>query len=250
MHPPTYDFSGRVVAVTGATGGLGPAVAEAFAAAGAAVALLARNQEKLEKLAAALTPASPAPGQAAAETPTVFIRAADLTDPVAVHEAFRAVAAHFGRVDVLLNLVGSWEPGKVAGTTDDRWHQVLATNLHAVFYAMREAVPHMPSGSAIVNVGNQLPVEGKGGQLAYGVAKGGVLTLTQSAAKELRERGIRVNAILPSNIDTPDNRRFRPHEDPALWPTPGQIARVFLYLASSEADLVSGALVPVYGRSW
>ena len=114
---------------------------------------------------------------------------------------------------------------------------------------MREAVPHMAPGSAIVNVGSQLPVEGKGGQLAYAVAKGGVLTLTQSVAKELRARQIRVNAILPSNIDTPDNRRFRPNDDFSTWPTPDDIARVLLFLASPEADLISGALVPVYGRS-
>ena len=98
-------------------------------------------------------------------------------------------------------------------------------------------------------MGSQLPVEGKGGQLAYAVAKGGVLTLTQSVDKELKGRRIRVNAILPSNIDTPDNRRFRPNDDSTTWPSPDDIAQVLLFLASPGARLISGALVPVYGQS-
>jgi NAD(P)-dependent dehydrogenase (short-subunit alcohol dehydrogenase family) len=239
-----YDFSGRIAVVTGATGGVGPAVAEAFSRAGATLALVARDENKLARLVSSLTRA------AGSAVPEITTWSTDLTDSAAVRDTFGAIAVRYGRIDVLLNLVGSWEPGKVATTTDDHWHGVLATNLHAVFYAIREAVPHMPSGSAIVNMGSQVPTEGKGGQLAYGVAKSAVLTLTASVAKELKDRGIRANAILPSNIDTPDNRHFRPREDPAQWPKPEEIAEVLLYLASPQAKLISGALVPVYGRSW
>jgi NAD(P)-dependent dehydrogenase (short-subunit alcohol dehydrogenase family) len=243
MPPVTYGFTDRVVLITGATGGVGPAVARAFGAAGATLALAARNPEKLERLAADL---ADDPG---VDPRRILTRPTDLTDPVAVRAMTTDTVDRFGRIDVLLNLVGSWEPGKVETTTDERWHQVLSTNLHAVFYAIREAVPHMGTGSAIVNVGSEIPVEGRGGQLAYAVAKGGVLTLTQSVAKELQARRIRVNAILPSNIDTPDNRRFRPNGDFTTWPSADEIARVLLFLASPEADLISGALVPVYGRS-
>ncbi len=115
---------------------------------------------------------------------------------------------------MVVNLLGSWAPGKIATTSDDLWHGQLATNLHAVFYVLREAVPRMSDGGAIVNVANALPVEGRGGQLAYAVAKGAVITLTQSLALELKPRAIRVNAILPRNIDTPGNRALQPHADP------------------------------------
>ena len=244
MPPVTYDYTDRLVLISGATGGVGPAVARAFGAAGAILVLVARNREKLERVAADLAE------DLGVDPLRVLTRPTDLTDPEAVRAMAADVAGRFGRIDVLLNLVGSWEPGRLETTSDDRWHQILATNLHAVFYAIREAVPHMPPGSAIVSVGSQLPVEGKGGQLGYAVAKGGVLTLTQSAAKELQTRRIRVNAILPSNVDTPDNRRFRPNDDFSMWPSPDDIARVLLFLASPEAGLISGALVPVYGRSW
>ena len=244
MPPVTYDYTDRVILISGATGGVGPAVAQAFSDAGATLALAARNPEKLERLAADLAESL------GVNRLRVLTRPTDLTDPEAVRAMTADVVGRFARIDVLLNLVGSWEPGRLETTTDDRWHKVLSTNLHAVFYAIREAVPHMAPGSAIVTVGSQLPVEGKGGQLAYAVAKGGVLTLTRSVAKELRARRIRVNAILPSNIDTPDNRRFRPNDDFAAWPSPDEIARVLLFLASPEARLISGALVPVYGRSW
>jgi NAD(P)-dependent dehydrogenase (short-subunit alcohol dehydrogenase family) len=239
-----YDFRDRVAVITGATGGLGPAVARAFAAAGAGIVLLARNPEKLDSLAFALTVELGLPSE------RLLIRPTDLTDPDAVRAMAAEVVGRFGHVDVLANLVGGWEPGKVVTTSDERWHEVLVSNLYTVFYATRELVPHMREGGAIINVGNQIPVEGKGGQLAYGVAKSGVLTLTQSVAKELKNQGIRVNAVLPSNIDTPDNRRFRPNEDPALWPKPEEVARTMLFLASPDAKLISGALVPVYGRSW
>ena len=76
----------------------------------------------------------------------VLTRPTDLTDPDAVRAMTADIVEQFGRIDVLLNLVGSWEPGKVETTSDDRWHQVLSTNLHAVFYAIREAVPHMAPG--------------------------------------------------------------------------------------------------------
>lgn len=233
------DLTDAVVLITGATGGVGTVAAPAFARAGAAVTLVSRSREKLEHLALS------------ADIPEDrrLLHPADLSDPAQAHGAVDATLARFGRLDVVVNLLGSWAPGKIASTSDDLWHGQLATNLHAVFYILREAAPRMSDGGSIVNVANALPVEGRGGQLAYAVAKGGVITLTQSLALELKPRGIRVNVILPRNIDTPGNRALQPNADYTSWPSAEDVAKVVLFLCSPGAAAVSGALVPVYGGS-
>lgn len=233
------DLAGAVVLVTGATGGVGAVAAPAFAEAGASLALVSRSRERLEDLA--LSAGIP-------ET-LCLLHAADLTDPRQARGAVGATLARFGRLDVVVNLLGSWAPGKIASTSDDLWHGQLATNLHAVFYVLREAAPRMSDGGAIVNVANALPVEGRGGQLAYAVAKGAVITLTQSLALELKPRGIRANVILPRNVDTPGNRALQPNADYTSWPSADDVAQVVLFLSSARAAAVSGALVPVYGGS-
>lgn len=235
----SIDLTGAVVLIAGATGGVGTVAAPAFARAGASLALVSRSQERLEHLALS----------AGVPVDRRLLHAADLTDPAQARGAVNATLARFGRLDVVVNLVGSWAPGKIASTSDDLWHGQLATNLHAVFYVLREAVPRMSGGGAIVNVANALPVEGRGGQLAYAVAKGGVITLTQSLALELKPRGIRVNVILPRNIDTPGNRALQPNADYTSWPSAADVAHVVLFLSSPGAAAVSGALVPVYGGS-
>jgi NAD(P)-dependent dehydrogenase (short-subunit alcohol dehydrogenase family) len=229
------DLTGTVVLITGATGGVGTAAAPAFADAGASLALVSRSRERLEDLALS----------AGILESHCLLHPADLTDPVQARGAVAATLARFGRLDAVVNLLGSWAPGKIASTSDDLWHGQLATNLHAVFYVLREAVPRMSDGGAIVNVANALPVEGRGGQLAYAVAKGGVITLTRSLALELKARRIRVNAILPRNIDTPGNRALQPDADPSSWPSAADVAQIVVFLSSARAAAVSGALVPV-----
>jgi NAD(P)-dependent dehydrogenase (short-subunit alcohol dehydrogenase family) len=232
-------LAGAVVLITGATGGVGNAAAPAFARAGASLALVSRSRERLEHLALS----------AGIPVDQLLLHPADLTDPAQARGAVDATLARFGRLDVVVNLLGSWAPGKIASTSDDLWHGQLASNLHAVFYVLRAAAPRLSDGGAIVNVANAMPVEGRGGQLAYAVAKGGVITLTQSLALELKPRSIRVNGILPRNIDTPGNRALQPNADYTSWPSAEDVAQVVLFLCSPEAAAVSGALVPVYGGS-
>jgi NAD(P)-dependent dehydrogenase (short-subunit alcohol dehydrogenase family) len=234
----TVDLTGKVTLITGATGGVGHAVAQAFHQAGAQLALVSRSHDRLEDLAA----------RVGLDDTNCILRDADLRDPAQAERVVAEVVSCFGRLDIVLNLIGSWEAGKLATTTDERWHDVLGTNLHSVFYVMRAAAPHLHEGGVILNVGGELPLEGKGGQLAYAVSKAGVLTLTQSAASELKPRGIRVNALLPKNVDTPLNRTLRPDGDVSLWVQPEQVAQVLLFLASPAAAAITGALIPLDGR--
>lgn len=231
------DLKGGRTLITGATGGVGPAVARALAEAGSQLVLVSRSHDKLEDLAASL---------GLPET-DCLIHACDLTDSGQAKDLMIDMLGCAGGLTGVVNLVGRWGPGKVSTLNDEAWHGMLATNLHAVFYVLREVVPHLEDGASIVNVAGELPVEGRGGQLAYAVAKGGVLTLTKSLALELKPRGIRVNAILPKNIDTPDNRALLPEHDTTLWVQPEEVAELILFLLSEQAAQITGALVPIYG---
>jgi NAD(P)-dependent dehydrogenase (short-subunit alcohol dehydrogenase family) len=217
---------------------VGSKVSRTFVAAGAKVALVSRSHDKLEDLAAAI----------GVEDSDCLLHACDLRDPAAATGAVNSVLNCFHRLDTVVNAIGSWEAGKVATLTDDRYHDVLATNLHSVFYVLRAAVPHMAEGSSIINFGTEVPPEGKGGQLAYAISKAGILTLTRSLALELKPRGITVNAVLPRNVDTPGNRQLRPNADTSKWVKPEEIAELLLFLASPAARAITGALIPVYGR--
>ena len=234
----TVDLTGKVTLITGATGGVGRAVATAFHSAGAQLALVSRSHDRLENLAA----------KVGLDDTGCILREADLRDPAQAERVVAETVSCFGRLDIVLNLIGSWEAGRLATTSDERWQDVLATNLHSVFYVMRAAAVHLPDGGVILNIGGELPIEGRGGQLAYAVAKSGVITLTKSAALELKERGIRVNALLPKNVDTPLNRTLRPNGDASLWVQPEQVANVLLFLASPAAAAITGALIPLDGR--
>ena len=229
----------RVVLITGASGGLGHEVTRMFAAAGDNVVLVSRHHDRLEDLAAAL----------GIPDTRCLLKEADLSDPAQSPPLVTEVVDCFGRIDVVVNLMGSYAPGRIAATTNELWRAQIASNLDAVFYLLREAIPSMRDGGAIVNSANSTPVEGRGGQLAHAVAKGGVITLTKSLALELKPRGIRVNAILPRNVDTPGNRALQPDADPTPWPSPQKVAEVIFFLCSDAAAVVSGALVPVYGQS-
>ncbi len=231
------DLRGHRTLITGATGGVGPAVARVLAEAGSQLVLVSRSHDKLEDLAASL---------GMPET-DCLIHACDLRDSAQAKDLMIAMLGCPGPLTGVVNLIGHWGAGKVTTLGDEAWHGMLATNLHAVFYVLREAVPHLADGSAIVNVGGELPIEGRGGQLAYAVAKGGVLTLTKSLALELKPRSIRVNAILPKNIDTPGNRALLPDSDTKHWVQPEEVAELILFLLSEQAAKVTGALVPIYG---
>ena len=176
----------------------------------------------------------------------------DLTDEAAVIAWAESVARDLGRLDILVNAAGAFTGGKpVHETPWDVWQQQLDTNLKTAVLASRAVVPAMirGGGGAIVNVSSR-PAEGSGqGVGAYAASKRAILQLTETMAAELLDLRITVNAILPSTIDTPANRRAMPKADPSKWVSPAEIARVVIFLAGPDVRIVSGAHVPVYGRA-
>lgn len=237
----TSNDSAKVVIVTGAAGNLGGAVARAFASQGARLALVDLDPQAIERTRQGL----PA-GCESAAFPT------DLMDAGAVSAMADAVAAQFGRVDVLANIAGGFTMGPPVHETPDKdWELMLNLNARTVFYCCRAVVPRMlaSGGGRIINVSARAATRGVGHMGPYCTSKAAVITLTEALADELKEQGINVNCVLPGTLDTPQNRAAMPDQDPGRWVPLEALADVILFLASDAARAVSGAAVPVYGRS-
>jgi NAD(P)-dependent dehydrogenase (short-subunit alcohol dehydrogenase family) len=233
------SFQGRTVLITGAAGNLGRATAAAFAREGASLALLDLDDAALARV--------PATGAA-----DVLRQRVDLADPASVAVAVGAVVARFGRIDALCNLAGGFQMGdRVHEIPADRWAFMMELNAGSVLRMSHEVVPHMlrAGGGKIVNIGAFSALAGKAEMAAYIAAKSAVIRLTESMAAELRGRGINVNCVLPSVIDTPQNRAAMPKADPAKWVAPAALADVILFLCSPAARAIHGAALPVVGLS-
>jgi NAD(P)-dependent dehydrogenase (short-subunit alcohol dehydrogenase family) len=233
------DFDGQAVIITGAAGALGRAVAAAFAEAGARCALLDNNAEALHA----------AFGEDRAERISLV---ANLADPAALERAVEQTLGRFGRLHVLCNIAGGFRMGHpVHDTPADVWRLMIDLNAGSVMRMSHAVVPHMlAAGSGkIVNVAAMGGLRGGANMGAYAAAKSAVMRLTESMAAELRDKGINVNCVLPSIIDTPANRADMPKADPKRWVDPRALADVILFLASDRARAVHGAALPVVGLS-
>jgi NAD(P)-dependent dehydrogenase (short-subunit alcohol dehydrogenase family) len=236
-----FDFSDRVVIVTGAVGNLGNAVARAFQAAGSKLVLVDRAADRLPRLFPDLV-----------DSANHFLATSvDLTSADVVETMVDETVKRFGRVDVLVNTVGGFRAGTPVHETDfETWDFMLNLNARTVFIASRAVIPHMlQQGSGrIVNVAARAALKGGAKMAAYSVSKSAVVRLTESMAAELKKDGINVNCVLPSTIDTPQNRQAMPNADHSRWVKPEAIADVILFLASDAAHAVQGAAIPVYGK--
>lgn len=234
------DLTDKVALITGAAGNLGRATAQAFWAAGARLALADRNTEALAEAFAAWR------GE------RCLLAEVDLFQETAVAHLITHVMQQFGRIDVLVNVAGGFTMGPpVHETKTDTWELMLNLNARSVFFMSRAVIPHMlAQGSGkIVSVAARAGLEGKAKMAPYVVSKSAVIRLTESMAAELKDAGINVNCILPGTIDTPQNRAEMPKADFSKWVAPEALADVILFLASDAARAVTGAAVPVYGRS-
>jgi NAD(P)-dependent dehydrogenase (short-subunit alcohol dehydrogenase family) len=236
-------LSEKSAVVTGGTGVLGRAVVAALLAEGTRVAVPFRRPGDLDLLrkSIGIGPDEPLSGALL-----------DLTDEPSVIDWFETVAEDRGGPDILVNTAGGFSGGSpVHETPWSVWQQQMDLNLKTAVLASRAAAPHLirRGGGAIVNVSSR-PATLDGKNLgAYAASKRAVLALTEAMAAELLESRVTVNAILPSTIDTEENRKAMPKADYTKWPKAEEIARVILFLVGPDARLISGARVPVYGRA-
>jgi NAD(P)-dependent dehydrogenase (short-subunit alcohol dehydrogenase family) len=235
------SLAGKVAVITGAAGNLGRAVAHAFAAQGASLALVDRGADALADVQAGLPEGSDS---------GVFVT--DLLNAEAVADLAGQIHERFGGVDILANIAGGFTMGPPLHETSDKdWDFMLDLNARSVFHTCRALIPAMlrRGGGRIINISARAASEGKANMIPYCASKAAVITLTEGLAAELKDAGINVNCVLPGTLDTPQNREAMADQDFSRWVPTAALADVILFLASEGSRCVTGAAIPVYGRS-
>jgi NAD(P)-dependent dehydrogenase (short-subunit alcohol dehydrogenase family) len=224
-------MSGRVVLITGAKGGLGTFVTQRFLGTGATVIGASRS----------ISPEDfPAPNFVALPV--------DFTKSAAVTGAIGSCVARYGKLDVLVHVVGGFAGGKSVAETDDAtWEQMRDLNLSAAFYVLRAAIPHMRKSGAgrIVAIGSLTAVEPHAGLGAYVTFKSALVSLVRTVAVENKDAGVTANVVLPGTMDTAANRKAMPGADFSKWLKPADVADLILWLADERAAHVTGAAIPI-----
>lgn len=157
-----------------------------------------------------------------------------------------------GPIDALVHLVGGFSGGSpIAETSDETWDLMMNVNVRGAFLAMRAVLKPMMEAKRgrIVAVGSRAAVEASPNFAAYAISKAALVALVKNVAAETKDSGITANAVLPSTIDTPANRKAMPKADFSKWVAPESIAKLLLWLVSEDAADVSGAVIPIYGRA-
>ncbi|MGF6432858.1 MULTISPECIES: 3-oxoacyl-ACP reductase FabG [Bradyrhizobium] len=223
---------GRAIVITGALGALGKVVATEALARGVRVAGIDHAASTL-----------------AATADHIELGGVDLTDTAQATAAIDKAAAHFGRLDGLINIAGGFTFEAVSDGDPATWQRMYAMNVMTALNTSRAAIPHLTKSGAgrIINIGALGALQAASGMGPYAASKAGVHRLTESLAAELKGK-VTVNAVLPSIIDTAANRAAMPKADISKWVTPRELAEVILFLASDAASAVTGALLPVNGR--
>ena len=226
-------MNNKVVLITGAKGGLGSFVTQRFLATGATVVGTSRSISQ-------------------ADFPEANFVAlpVDFTKAGATGKAVESVVSRFGRLDVLVHLLGGFAGGQTVAETDDAtWEQMCDLNLTSAFYVLRAAIPHLrKSGKGrIIAIGSLTAMEPHAGLGAYVTFKAALTMLVRTVALENKDTGVTANVILPGTMDTPTNRKSMPGADFSKWVRPGDVADLALWLADDRAAHITGTAIPVDG---
>ena len=232
------EISGRIVVITGAAGALGSVASKKFFNEGAKLALLDRNADAVDR-------------QWKGEKDVIRLET-DLVSASSIESSVGCLMERFGRIDALVNIAGGFTMGPpVHETSEETWDYMLDLNAKSVFLMSRAVLPVMrkQKKGSVVNVAAKAALQGAAAMAPYVISKSAVIRLTECLAEENRQEGINVNCILPSIIDTPDNRRNMPDADFSSWVAPEAITDVIMFLVSEASRAVNGASIPVYGLS-
>jgi NAD(P)-dependent dehydrogenase (short-subunit alcohol dehydrogenase family) len=227
-------MKGKIVLVTGANGGLGTHVTQAFLDAGATVIGSSRKIQPSEF-----------------KSPNFTAMPAEISTRQDAKVLVDQVVARFGKLDVLAHTVGGFAGGQsIADTDDATFQRVLDLNLNSVFHMLRAAIPVLrkTGQGRIIAIGSRAALETGAGVGAYSASKAAMVSLIRTAALENKDAGLTANVILPGTMDTPANRKAMPNADFSKWVRPATVASLVTWLASDAGKDVNGAAIPVYGR--
>lgn len=230
------DFTNKVVMVTGAGGNIGQAVARRFAEAGAKVVLVGRNESELSALAQELGG---------------MVGVADVTDPASLDVLVKKVVDGYGRIDVLAHTVGGYSAGTPVHEAGlDVWDKMMNLNAKSVYVSCGRIAKHMVDhkiNGRIIAILAKNAYKGTNNHSAYSASKAAAQRVLESMAAELGKLGITVNGIVPSTIDTPQNRAASPNADYSKWVKPEDIADAILFLAADESRSINGISLDISG---
>ena len=236
------EHTGRVVLITGATGGLGASVVRTFADEGARLVLTARREQELTAITT----------DVGLDADRVLIVPANITDVADVERVVGSALDRFGAIDVVVHVSGGFKGGISVSETDlEMWNFLINLNLSSAFLVARTVLPGMLARGhgKLIFISSKAGSQPVANEAAYAASKGGLEILVRDLAEETRRHGVNVNAVSPSTIDTPANRKANPQADYRVWVQPESLAGVIHFLASDAARDIHGAIVPVYGNA-
>ena len=234
-----YDFSNKVVLITGGTGALGRTIIQAFVACKSAVISSYINDTEIDRLETGIKSA-------------VQLIKTDVTKEEEVKRLVSDAISRYSRIHILVNVIGGYIGGKTVAELDIKeWDLMMDMNLKSAFLISKHILPHMLSSryGKIIHISSRTGLKSGGYDSAYAASKSGLIRLIESISEEVKESNINVNCIMPSIIDTGSNRRAVPKADFTRWIHPVDLAKVMLFLCSEEARVITGAAIPTYGLS-
>lgn len=227
--------AGKVVIITGASGGLGAFVTKAFLDGGAKVAGVDRSERSRN-----------------ADHPALSHFAVQLEDAPAVDKLIADVLSMHGRIDAVVHLVGGFAGGERIDQTSDRtWESMIAMNLRPAWELARAVLPVMRRArrGSFIAIGSAAALDPVAGLGAYGASKAALISLVRTISVENLDHNIRANIVSPSTMDTPANRAAMPEADPKVWVQPANVASLLVWLVSDAGAEVNGAVIPLPGRA-
>ncbi len=227
------QLEGKIAVITGAKGGLGTFVTEAFLTTGARVVGVSRSIQSSDF-----------------SHPNFTAMTAELSNVEGVHQLAGEIVAQFSRIDVLVHVMGGFDGGpRVEETNDATISRMFNMNFHSAFFVARAVLPYMRRQNAgrFLAVASRQAVDPAPGVGAYSASKAALVSLVRTIALENRDRGISANTVLPGTMDTPANRAAMPNADPSQWVKPADVAALLLHLATDSGGAITGAAIPIFG---
>ncbi|MGN6348361.1 MAG: SDR family oxidoreductase [Candidatus Nitrosocosmicus sp.] len=253
----TYDFSSKSMLITGGTGGLGRNLMKYFLNCNLKLIIVTyRSEKEMLSLKSELANATSVQQQqqlksssSSSSTEIEFIQT-DITNQEQVKTLLSNIFDKYGQIHILVNLVGGYIGGKsIVELEESEWDKMMDINLKSAFLISKNIMPKMIENryGKLVHISSRTGIRAEGNDSAYAASKAGLVRFVESVSKEVEKYNININCILPTIIDTKDNRKAMPNADFTKWLKPEDLSNVILFLCSDQSKLINGAAIPTYG---